>query len=153
MPDLTAISTDLIFDLFPTATGDRLADLVATALHEAESFVEGSPVYVTATGIRQHVRYRLQEAGCQEGAAEITARVWLFRDLCVAWVYELDTEGLTDLDVDLAIDAAVYEARQQMEEKRWPAREEARARLRWLLKKAIARRRMARWPGGGHIKP
>ena len=38
-PDLTAISTDLISDLFPTATGDRLADLVATALHEAESFV------------------------------------------------------------------------------------------------------------------
>lgn len=142
-PDLTAISTDLVFDLFPGASGDRLADLIATALSVAESFVEGSPVYLTVTDIRQHVRYRLQEAGCQEGAAEIIARTWLFRDLCVAWVYELNTEGLVDLDVELAIEVAVDEARQQLEENRWPAREESRARLRWLLEKAVARRRRA----------
>ena len=51
----------------------------------------------------------------------------------MAWVYGLDTEGLTNLDVDLAIDAAVYQARQQLEEKRWPAR------VSPDIKKAIAR--------------
>lgn len=143
-PDLTDISNDLVSNLYPTASGEHLADLVATALNEAESFVDGSMVYVTATEIRQHVRYRLQEAGCQDGAAEIIARAGLFKDLCVAWAYELDTEDLSDLEMDIAIDSAVFEARQQMEEKRWPAQSESRTRLLWLLRKAIARRRMAR---------
>lgn len=142
-PDLTAISTDLVFDLFPGASGERLADLIATALSVAEGFVEGSPVYVTAADIRQHVRYRLQEGGCQDGAAEITARTRMLRDLCCQWAFGEDADDLLPFDVDLVVDIATSEARLQMEENRWPPGDESRARLRWLLDKAIARRRRA----------
>lgn len=142
-PDLTELCSDLIADLYPTASGSERADLILTALDQADGIVTGSSFHLTPSEIRNQLRKQLPKTGCQKGAAELIARARLFRDMCYQWAFNEDIGDLLPLDVDLVVDAAVSEARLQMKEGCWPSGKESRARLRWLLDKAVARRRRA----------
>ncbi|WP_370371188.1 hypothetical protein [Henriciella pelagia] len=145
---LSNLCSDFLLENYPDAQGGHLADLMAAAMSESESLVQGTPHALTDQHVRAHLHNFFDGYQVEPGLAERRARVGWYQDLCSEWVSDLDTDPLSPVEVAFAIDIAVSDARGQMNEGRWPSGELARGRMHWLLRQAINRLRRKGDPGG-----
>jgi hypothetical protein len=142
-PNLSFLCSDFLLEHYPDAYGEHLADLMATALWEAESLVLSTHHHLRDSDIRAHLRSFFDGFQVETGVAERVARGDWYLDLCSDWVSDLDTGDLLLMEVAIAIDLAVSDARVQMEAGRWPSSGLAMARMAWLLRQAITRLRQS----------
>lgn len=138
-PDLLLFCHDVVTDFAPDSAGDRYADLIESALTEAQLLANSDAYLLSPTDLYSHLIQHLQSRQVEPGTAERRARLRWYRELCWDWIHSIQVDQLSGIEVECAIERAVSGANDQIRDGVWPPGNAGRDRLRWLLRKSVAK--------------